>query len=290
MKNKKSKTSTLKTKTMLVNIKISVWAGRKYDRKISEEVATNHGTSADAGRYNKVLLPVAQTHKDLTKYAAKIRFWFYEQTLPWGQDGFRILTCENFLDFSEQWRAHTKKFNELTSLFVNDFANLRDQAKSTLNGLYNDSDYPSEHEIGDKFGIRRIVSPLPDADDFRVDLADEDIDEIRQAITDEVQSAQKLAMDDLWKRLHTVVVNMADKLSDKDGIFRNTLVGNIDDLVELLPKLNITGDENLAKMCKRVKRKLSGHDSAYIRDNPDERQRIADDAKKIQKRMETFMS
>jgi hypothetical protein len=61
----------LHTRAMLVSLRISAWSARKYDKKISLEVAANHGASADAGRYNKYLMPAdATSYKALEKHIA----------------------------------------------------------------------------------------------------------------------------------------------------------------------------------------------------------------------------
>ena len=43
-------------RAMLAAIHISVWTAIKHDRKVSREVAEQHGAYAGAGRYNKQLL------------------------------------------------------------------------------------------------------------------------------------------------------------------------------------------------------------------------------------------
>ena len=49
---------------------------------------------------------------------------------------------------------------------------------------------------------------------------------------------------------------MAEKLADSDKIFRDSLINNLCDLCDLLPKLNITGDKNLDNMRKEIEQQL----------------------------------
>ena len=46
----------LTSRAMLVELQVSQWTARKYDRKVSNEVAEQHGAEHDMGRYNKNLL------------------------------------------------------------------------------------------------------------------------------------------------------------------------------------------------------------------------------------------
>ena len=76
---------------MLVSLRIAAWSGRLYDRQASNHVAAHHDASASAGRYNKRLLPKA-AFAALTTTISKIRSTHYEQTLPWDDQGSRMLT------------------------------------------------------------------------------------------------------------------------------------------------------------------------------------------------------
>ena len=42
-------------RAMLAAVHISIWTAVKHDRKVSREVAEQHGAHAGAGRYNKKL-------------------------------------------------------------------------------------------------------------------------------------------------------------------------------------------------------------------------------------------
>jgi hypothetical protein len=43
-------------KAMLAAVHISIWTAVKHDRKVSRDVADQHGAHQGAGRYNKQLL------------------------------------------------------------------------------------------------------------------------------------------------------------------------------------------------------------------------------------------
>ena len=43
-------------RAMLAAVHISIWTAMKHDRKISRDVANQHGAREGAGRYNKQLL------------------------------------------------------------------------------------------------------------------------------------------------------------------------------------------------------------------------------------------
>jgi len=65
--------------------------------------------------------------------------------------------------------------------------------------------------------------------------------------------------EDLWSRLRDGVSHMVDRLNEPESRFHATLVTNIFDLVELLPRLNVTGDPELNGLPKRPPEALHLH-------------------------------
>jgi len=280
--------TALSEKAMLVRLSISGWSARKYDRKISEEVADQHGADRDVGRYNKCLV-AQEAVKNYQKVSNEARIFHYENTLLWKDSGERILPAANFDFYSHKMREFKSKYEVEVRTFVYVYPTLKDQAKQKLNGLYNEADYPPASEIDRKFGFYTQIDPLPNEDDFRVALQNNDILKIREDIRSRVIDAEGRAMRDLWNRLHTCVDHMATTLKDPDAKFKNSMVGNITELCALLPRLNISGDPNLETMRKEVEAKLASIDPQSLRDNDYERLKAQQEADAILKAMSGYM-
>ncbi|MBX8803295.1 hypothetical protein HBA92_21450 [Ochrobactrum sp. MR28] len=82
--------------------------------------------------------------------------------------------------------------------------------------------------------------------------------------------------------LTTVVTGAVSshKGEKSEGVFRDSLVENIRDLITVLPALNITGDPELTAMAEKLK-PLAEHNASTLRDNPTIRRDVADEAAKI---------
>ena len=65
-------TTQINTRALLVNLSVSTWTARKFDRAISDEIAAQHGAAGDAGRYNKALIQ-GDSYKALVKCAQAAR-------------------------------------------------------------------------------------------------------------------------------------------------------------------------------------------------------------------------
>lgn len=270
----------LSEKAMLVKLSISKWSARKLDKKVTREVADKYGTDQDRGRYNKVLLAKTALEK-ITQAESKGRTFHYAQTLPWKDDGWRILPSANYFNYTEEMRRLRAEFDDAVREFLDSYPSLVEEARWQLNGLFNPEDYPSIFKMANKFCFEVEVNPMPTAADFRVDLQADEVARIQKEIEARANKGAQVAMQDLWNRLHGAVSSMAERLSDPDKIFRDSLVTNLVDLVDLLPRLNLTGDANLAKMAEDARVKLTAYDPQTLRDHKQARAHTAQAANDI---------
>jgi hypothetical protein len=279
--------NNLTDRAMLINLTITTWNAHRYDKQVSTDIATAHGSSAGMGRYNKRLVGENAASIKLKVIVGDARQFHYTYTLPWATEGPRILPSAAFMTYANQMRVYTQEFNQAASEFVRDYQALKVQARNLLGQLYNEEDYPVD--VADKFLFRWTVLPLPDAGDFRVHLASEEIEIIKSQITDEVQTATTGAMREVWQRLYEGVSKMSERLHIPDAVFRNSLVENLRGLCKLLPLLNLTNDAQLEALRVEIDQKLTYYDADDLRDDKVQRAKIAAAAADIQRRMASYM-
>lgn len=281
--------NSLSERAMLASLNIRRWQAALTDKKITVEVATNHAVNATrAGKYRKNAIDTkAPSFEAVVSTASELRNKHYFYTLPWSQDGARILPASIFEDYSGEMRMLRGAFERAVRGFVEDFPSLKVAAKQELNGMYNEADYPTN--IGAKFGVDIVFMPLPDAQDFRATLAEHAVVEIKEGIQAELQKTMESAMRDPYERLYTHISRMVERLSDKDAVFRDTLVTGLADLCAILPGLNLTRDERLEDLRKRAEMMIAHVDPKDLREVPSVRQSVARQAAEIQSMMSSFM-
>jgi hypothetical protein len=85
------------------------------------------------------------------------------------------------------------------------------------------------------------------------------------------------------------------EVRDEDGKikkvnpFRDSAVNNIQELVDLLPALNVTGDTSLTKVTNDIKERLLAGSPQELREDPMLRKTVAKDARKILEDMEGYI-
>jgi len=280
----------LSLKAMLIGLTIRGWQARKYDKKISMEVAEQHAATVDAGRFNKHLLPgTAASYEAVHKKGRELRTFYYENTLPWSKDGQRILPTANYEKFSEGVRKLKREYAMLAEDFLREYPILKEDARVLLNGMFNEMDYPTVDEMRGKFAIEIETLPIPSAADFRASLADAEVERIQHEIEERLRHEIAEANKDLWSRLRNAVDNMVFRLSNSESKFHDTLVGNLEDLVDLIPNLNLVGDQDLEAVRTKVEECLTVHHAQTLRDDPTIRAKVAAQAKEISQIMDAYM-
>jgi hypothetical protein len=278
----------LSDRALLVQLSISTWSANKLDKEISNETNAIKGVQQNAGRYHKSLLPMCDLLDDIKKKATLIRTKFYDNTLPWGVKGIQILPTDNYLAFMTDFRKERSEYEYLVKQFVPAYPQLVQDAQRFLGSAYKPADYPEAHEIADKFKMDMQVMPVPN-NDFRVNIADEELERIHEEVEARVKDAARGAMQDVWQRLYDKVKHFAEKMDDPKAIFRDSTVDHLVDLCELLPRLNVMDDPNLEAMRQEVEAKLAGYNPDVLRANPTTRKSVADEANDIAAKMAVFM-
>jgi hypothetical protein len=280
---------------MLCSLSIGQWSARKHDPEVSEEIAARHGAQSDVGRYNKILLP-PQALAEIKRIAGEARREHYFMTLPWDDAGYRVLPAAVYLDHAAKLREYARQFDGAADAFAATFDELVRDSRLRLGGLFRPEDYPSAGDIRLKFSFETKVMPLPDASDFRVSLGDEETKRIQRQITATVEASLMIASRELWQRLYEAVSHMAERLSaykvSESGVehpFRDTIVTNLVRLVDVLPKLNVTGDPELERMAEEIRRSLLV-DPAELRKSEASRNETARAAAAIAQQMAGYMA
>ncbi|TXF11621.1 hypothetical protein [Pelomicrobium methylotrophicum] len=272
---------------MFAGLTLRVWTARKYDKRVSEEVAEIHNAPPSAGRYNKRLID-HPAYERVISALGDARVFHYKNTLASHLDGWRVLTTSNFEPYSDGIRKRKQKVSMLVSDLVEAWPEAIAEARARLNGMFSDGDYPDPRGLHERFGIEVSIIPLPNPGAFCPGLEGEAAEEAIANVREQEAKAVEAAMRDLWEKLYSPVSKMVERLSDPNAIFRDSLVENLREMVEILPRLNFTGDGRFDELVQRA-RSLSVHQPQALRDDKALRADVAAKAAEIAAQMAAFM-
>jgi hypothetical protein len=262
---------SISSSAMLVELNISVWTGQRVDRGATNKVTLDANATADAGQFKKNLMAGTTMRKEIADYAALCRTWHNGRTLPWSDKGPRLLPTSMFFDYKTEVNARKAYFEDKANRFVDEYPRLLAEAPKHLGTLFNPADYPEPEEVASKFAFRLVFLPVPESNDFRLQVGENDLAELRAQYEDAYDSRVKEAMQSAWDKLHEVLARMSEKLTEPEGekakLFHSTFVTNVNDMCSLLTHLNVTKDPELEKARRQLERAVSGLDVTDLRND-----------------------
>jgi hypothetical protein len=256
----------ISSRAMLASLQIRTWAARKLDKKATDQVNDRNHADRQAGRYNKHLLAGAELHRQVILASAAARDTHYAQTLPWADEGWRLLTMANYKQYTEAMRGARDRFEIAKVRLFDSYEEICEASEKKLGSLWNPKDYPKRSELADKFSFAIEFGPVPSQGDIRVSLPAEELEEIERGIQDRVERSARLAMADAYRRLQEAVERVR-RASAEDGIVRSNLIEHVRDVADILGRLNVSEDEQLEALRQRVLHELATVDVESLRED-----------------------
>jgi hypothetical protein len=255
---------------------ISVWTANKLDKGETDKVIASASAVKDAAQVRKNLMAGTSMRKDIADYVAGCRLWHNTRTLPWADKGARLLPTSMFMEYKAEANVRRETYNRMVDNFILNYPSLVQTAQNYLGGLFKEEDYPSVDEVRSKFGFRLVFSPVPQSGDFRLQIAEQDLQDLRQQYEDNFNDRLADAMREPWDRLHKLLGDMSKKLTDSQDEeeqskkrYHDTLITNATSLCGLLTHLNVSKDPQLEEARRALEQTMFGADIDTIKESPE---------------------
>lgn len=262
---------------MLGTLNISVWEARKKDKTTEAEVTAAKGArSKRAASVHKHLFAECPALEAIKALRSEARVWFNRVTLPWDDNGSRLITTKNYLEIINDADTYAKRFSDLVSIFKNTYSTEISKQAFEMGALFDRTEYPDVGEIDYRFNFTLSVSPLPMAGDFRLDIGNEALRELQERCERDTQVRLSNAVNDAWSRVKQQVEWVHSRMAavlehdpeatetDEDGETRKkrrpklyqSMLDNGLELCGLLRDLNVTNDPALEEARRELERAL----------------------------------
>lgn len=266
---------SIDTCAMLTEFNASVWTARKLDKSATEEVVTAKNAGAkDAARVNKHLLAGRNELEVIQSMVGRARAFVYDNTLPWSDSGLRLLPTANFEKFVAKMNDFEEEFTTLVTNFVDIYPTLITAQAMALGDMFKRDEYPTQNEIMTKFAFRVNYMPVPTAGDFRVDVGNAAMDDIKAKLARLAEERVEEAMKDVRARLGEHLKRMSDRLTTdwvageaKQRRFHDSLVDGALELCDLTKNLNVVNDQELESARATLEQLLCGVTPDELRKN-----------------------
>jgi hypothetical protein len=218
---------------IMVQMTQSHWDGHKFDSAASENVTKNSGAESGAVRMNKLIVPKSIIKPSQAHWSA-VRSWFYKQTSPFYDGGWRVRPLHDFIAFQSQFLEHQDKADELVkNLIENTYPAAIKTAQTRMGDLYNEADYPNPETLRNKFSITIDYQPIPvSADNWLVKLDDFTKDQVEET----TKSTEEAIAQEPWLRLYEPLERfkrtLEKSLGEPQSTFRTKTVDQIHEACE----------------------------------------------------------
>lgn len=274
--------SNLVNTCMVLNLHVGVWMGYKFDKNKTREITEEADAEPDAARVNKHLIP-RKALADIVSCTTQLRHHFLAKTLPWKDNGDRIITRDMYMTFIQEHSALADKFKAAAAEFLNEengtYLSAQEQAAFRMGEFFDPNDYPTIETLKHKFYVYVDIDGIPTAYDFRL-KNDETV----------LQARVTKAMQGLWEKLREPLEHFAEKMAEDKPRFHNTIISNLRSVVEIIPALNFCNDPNLEDMRVEIERQLTRYEPDDLRKNKNVREIVAGQARDIMDQMAGFMN
>lgn len=273
----------------VVSLHVNMWTGHRLDKAASTKVTQEAGAEEGAARVNKHLISKSDL-TDITRTVSALKAFYYSKTLPWKDNGDRLLVRKQYHAVMLEFEKMKKEFdNAVEDFCTNKYPAARASAEFRMGKLFKEDEYPSVAEIRYKFGCRLELDAVTTAQDFRVSLDASEMERLQKEAEAAMERRIATAMGDVWGRLARALETYTDRLRSDGRLYGSTVEG-LKEVVEILPDLNILNDPNLARIGQEIRNRIAGYDVEQIREDKVLRNQLADEAAQIMADMSGFMN
>jgi hypothetical protein len=287
--NLDNSTDVLKNKALMVRLSRKKINRNKMDKDLSTELRDSKKvTDSSAVRVNKSIFTKASSDEYMKIYNEGSKY-FYRVTLPWDDKGWRLLAIDLYEDFTKKMKSFTSQYRTQVVGFVDKIKSHVEDSRAMLGDAFCEGDYDFIKSNGsvdndylmEQFGFEVEYNTVTDGNDLRASLNEDDRAIIADQINKQALEKFQKANEHIVNSLHDAVLAIHERLCKNENVFRDTLITNLEDLCDLIPKMNIADDPGINEMAKVARDKLTRWDAPTLRDDDKARAKVAKDAAKI---------
>lgn len=246
--------TNLAEKALLIRLITGGWRPSVVDEEVQERVRAENNAAEGHGRYTKFLL-TSDAFKWVNAVRRKMRWAHVLATLPW-QDTWRLIPVHEYDAYKKRFARFEAEMIKARNDFRNQYEHWKEEARHRLGDLYDESEYPTADEASQRFWLRYEVGTVPDVNHFIADVSDEERAEIIRSVTEQNERRIKAAIEDLYQRVGNLLESARASL-DKEK-FSTALWEKVRDIIDVIPRLNITGEGELAGAVARLREAFAG--------------------------------
>jgi hypothetical protein len=278
-------TINLSREAVLVKATFHSWTGdKRVDSKTANEFNTSVEAKDTAMRHTKKLLSKSENAMNCRTLIGNARKFLNENSVPWTYDGVKLIPNKNFQRVQDEMAEYESKIYNAASLLFESFnRDVRDD-REILGKLFDEAAYIMPHQVFDKFKIDLQYEPIVDATKTpQYDAISSSVEKMMEQTRERQESVIRNATDNLRGRIETILTNTIDRLENIDDKSKKptALLRSIEELADVLPRLNIAGDPDIAMAAMQMKERILYYSAQDLKDDEASRTMVMQAAREI---------
>ena len=294
--DKQVTTSNFSERAILVHLSVSKYLASRSDQLLASELAHEKKASKGMATVTKKLLEKGAL-SEFDAIERRIKKWWEDHSIPWVQKSVRAMPNEFFLDFKKEFGECEALWKEAEDRFFTNFPTKVAEAKAKGGDLLKDEYYPSLEELKTKFCLRYTLTLIPAGMHYSYSKFGElEQKKIQAQIDATTKLATEKAVLTIFKRFIEPLEHMIEKLSEyrsdigagTSSKFHDSLISNIEEIIDLIPHLNLTENKDLDDLAKRMKKELCTYSADTLRIDDEIRNKVKDSAADVLQKISDY--
>lgn len=250
-------TNQINGSLMGAKLVIGMWEGEVRSGAAEDKIASDFDIQRSKAKTTIKLCTSGGFKEALLASGRAIRTTHYEITSPWEDRGARVFKTSGFDYYRQRIRACIDRFESDKEVFLQHYQETILGDTALLKALV-PSWYPSPDQLKEMYYAKVRFLPVLRGSDFRLDIPQEELDQIRADVDAENAEKLSISMTDLHMRVLKPIQDLLSKLeSYGDGKrMHETILSNLRDAVEILPNLNFSNDPKIDSLLSQIKSDL----------------------------------
>jgi hypothetical protein len=278
---------SLTSKAMLAKVSCSIIGQKKKDEHATFASNQHLQTSENAGHYQKTRIS-RENIIDVIRPRDAAMNLHRRMTTPFTSDHWGLISADLVMEYSKEMGIFKIQFEDAVVDVVNRWDAIVADEQKRLGPIFRADEYPDKSIVAEEFSFSHELKPVPDEGHIVVDLESEVLDDLRENLRKQNEKNLKRSVTDMWNRLFEPVNNMAEICLNDKKVF-GSLLEKVEDIVDIIPSLNIIDDPHIADMADEIKNKLLVHTTGQIRDDKILKHKLGKDADDLAKNIRGFM-
>ena len=270
------------------------WLGtqRKLSDSQTKQAADTFHAATDLVTASKRVIDTKNaTYRTLTALKSQASAYWRSMTLPYPQDGIRLMRQADIPAFEEKMREFKEQLAAAAANLQLEYETLKDAAREKLGDLFNPEDYPPTLE--GVFELRWEYPPVEPPNylmTFNPELYAQEQTRIQQRF----ETAVIMAEDAFAEQLNDMVNHLIERLTDKpDGerkVFRNAAVENLKEFYANFRQMNVRSNAELERLIQRANDLVAGVNADDLRQHKNLRETLSAQMTEVKTALDNLMT